>query len=71
MFMLKEDQAPKKQSDSARPCLLSPDAFSSVPIEHLVIGSCGFRWDKPVHSIEIGYELGSRFWGPGIMIERH
>jgi len=38
-------------------------------LDNLVIGSCGFQWDKPVHGAEIGYELASRFWGQGIMTE--
>lgn len=38
-------------------------------LDLVVIGSCGFRWDKPAHGAEIGYELASRFWREGIMTE--
>jgi ribosomal-protein-alanine N-acetyltransferase len=38
-------------------------------LDDVVIGSCGFTWDKPAHSAEIGYELASPFWRQGIMTE--
>lgn len=35
-----------------------------------VIGSCGFNnWDQENQRAEIGYELGQRYWGKGLMTE--
>jgi ribosomal-protein-alanine N-acetyltransferase len=35
-----------------------------------ILGTCGFNsWDKENKRAEIGYELGKRYWGQGIMIE--
>ncbi|MBD2345045.1 GNAT family N-acetyltransferase [Anabaena subtropica] len=38
-------------------------------LDNIVIGSCGFTWDKQAHSAEIGYELNSTYWRQGIMKE--
>lgn len=38
-------------------------------LDNVLIGSCGFTWDKQAHGAEIGYELASSFWRQGIMTE--
>ncbi|WP_211176504.1 GNAT family N-acetyltransferase [Brasilonema sp. UFV-L1] len=37
--------------------------------DNILIGSCGFTWNKQTHSAEVGYELASSFWRQGIMTE--
>ena len=37
--------------------------------DNILIGSCGYTWNKQAHSAEIGYELASAFWRQGIMTE--
>ncbi|MBD2104332.1 GNAT family N-acetyltransferase [Leptolyngbya sp. FACHB-261] len=37
--------------------------------DNIVIGSCGFNWNKQAQSAEVGYELASAFWRQGIMTE--
>jgi ribosomal-protein-alanine N-acetyltransferase len=35
-----------------------------------LIGTVGFYdWNKPVHKVEVGYDLTPRYWGRGIMTE--
>ena len=38
-------------------------------LDNIVIGSCGFTWDKQAQGAEIGYELKSAYWRQGIMTE--
>jgi ribosomal-protein-alanine N-acetyltransferase len=36
----------------------------------VLIGTCGFhKWDTRRHHAEVGYDLGPRYWGRGLMVE--
>jgi ribosomal-protein-alanine N-acetyltransferase len=37
--------------------------------DNILIGSCGFTWDKQACSADMGYELASTYWRQGIMTE--
>ena len=37
--------------------------------DNVLIGSCGFTWNRQEHTAEVGYELASTFWRQGIMTE--
>jgi ribosomal-protein-alanine N-acetyltransferase len=37
--------------------------------DNILIGSCGFGWDKEAQGAEVGYELAKNFWRQGIMTE--
>ena len=40
------------------------------PETDTLIGTCGYhRWQKSVHTAEIGYDLSPAYWGKGIMQE--